>query len=233
TPVDSTPAEEDEFAGMTSAQKKKAKKEKKKRESLAAEKQEPAPEEEAKPVPTEEEQPASTEDVKDLSVDATNILPAPEVEASPEPVAENQAALEDTAKTDEAPSTDADPSLAGSVHDAAAEAAAEEAEFAGMTPAQKKMQDRLRDLEWNDAAIHNILAILEDVQRYNRERLHEKGCAEDEIQRLDALANENVIDFSHLRRGLTSAGEEDYQVQLYLLEEVKRRRVAMLEEEGE
>ncbi|KAJ5354232.1 hypothetical protein N7541_006796 [Penicillium brevicompactum] len=104
--------------------------------------------------------------------------------------------------------------------------------FSTLTPAQKKMQDQLRDLDWNDAAVHNILTILEDVQRYNRERLHEKGCAEDEIQRLDALANENVIDFSHLRRGLTSAGEEDYQLQLYLLEEVKRRRVLMLGEEG-
>ncbi|KAJ5322429.1 hypothetical protein N7452_010718 [Penicillium brevicompactum] len=105
--------------------------------------------------------------------------------------------------------------------------------FFTLTPAQKKMQEELRDLDWNDAAIHNILTILEDVQRYNRERLHQKGCTEDEIQRLDALANENGIDFSHLRRGLANSGEEDYQMQLYLLEEVKRRRVVMLGEEGQ
>lgn len=102
-----------------------------------------------------------------------------------------------------------------------------------LTPAQKKMQDELRDLDWNDAAIQNILTILEDAQRHNCARLRQKGLAEAEIQRLDALANENVMDFSHLRRELASGGEEDYQLQLYLLEEVKRRRVVMLEEEGE
>ncbi|CAG7960527.1 unnamed protein product [Penicillium salamii] len=105
--------------------------------------------------------------------------------------------------------------------------------FSTLTPAQKKMQDELRELDWNDVAIHNVLTILENVQRYNRARLRQKGCAEAEIQRLDALANENVMGFSHLRRGLASAGDEDFQLQLYLLEEVKRRRAIMLEEEGE
>ncbi|CAI7655315.1 unnamed protein product [Penicillium crustosum] len=82
-----------------------------------------------------------------------------------------------------------------------------------LTPLQKKMHDGLRDLGWNDAAIHNLLTILEDAQR------------------LDALGNQDVTDFSHLKRGVTSIADEDYQLQLYLLDEVKRRRLIILGEE--
>ncbi|KGO40835.1 hypothetical protein PEX2_075070 [Penicillium expansum] len=100
-----------------------------------------------------------------------------------------------------------------------------------LTPHQKKMQDKLRDLGWNDSAIHNLLTILEDAQRYNCAKLRQKGYTESEIQRLDALGNQNLMDFSHLKRGLTSKADEDYRLQLYLLDEVKRRRRAMLGEE--
>ncbi|KAF7528308.1 hypothetical protein PCG10_000914 [Penicillium crustosum] len=100
-----------------------------------------------------------------------------------------------------------------------------------LTPLQKKMHDGLRDLGWNDAAIHNLLTILEDAQRYNCAKLRQKGYAETEIQRLDALGNQDVMDFSHLKRGVASTADEDYQLQLYLLDEVKRRRLIILGEE--
>ncbi|KAJ5355856.1 hypothetical protein N7517_010465 [Penicillium concentricum] len=93
--------------------------------------------------------------------------------------------------------------------------------LATLTPPQKKMQDELRDLGWNDAAIHNLLTIYEDAQRYNCAKLRQKVYTEAEIQRLDALGNQNVMDFSHLKRRLASTGDEDYQLQLYLLDEVK------------
>ncbi|KAJ5207598.1 hypothetical protein N7449_001977 [Penicillium cf. viridicatum] len=100
-----------------------------------------------------------------------------------------------------------------------------------LTPSQKKMQDGLRDLGWDDAAIHNLLTILEDAQRYNCAKLRQKGYTKSEIQRLDALGNQNAMDFSHLKRGLSSTADKDYQLRLYLLDEVKRRRLVMLEEE--
>ncbi|KAJ6128206.1 hypothetical protein N7471_009423 [Penicillium samsonianum] len=100
-----------------------------------------------------------------------------------------------------------------------------------LTPPQKKMQDELRDLGWNDAAIHNLLTILEDAQRYNCAKLRQKGYTEGEIQRLDALGNKNVMDLSHPKRGLASTVDEDYQLQLYLLDEVNQRRLVMLGEE--
>ncbi|OQE37666.1 hypothetical protein PENCOP_c009G05078 [Penicillium coprophilum] len=100
-----------------------------------------------------------------------------------------------------------------------------------LTSPQKKMRNELRDLGWNDAAIQNLLTILEDTQRYNCAKLCQKGYTEAEIQRLNALANQNIMDFSHLRRGLSSTADEDYQLQLYLLDEVKRRRLVMLGEE--
>ncbi|KAJ5159075.1 uncharacterized protein N7500_008726 [Penicillium coprophilum] len=100
-----------------------------------------------------------------------------------------------------------------------------------LTSPQKKMRDELRDLGWKDAAIQNLFTILEDTQRYNCAKLRQKGYTEAEIQRLDALGNQNILDFSHLKRGLSSTADEDYQLQLYLLDEVKRRRLVMLGEE--
>lgn len=100
--------------------------------------------------------------------------------------------------------------------------------LSALTPTQKKMQDGLRGLDWNDAAIHNLLTIIEEGQRYNCARLRQKGYTEAEIARLDALSNENVIDFSHLRRGLVSPADEDWNLQVYLLKEVNRRRFVML-----
>lgn len=98
-----------------------------------------------------------------------------------------------------------------------------------LTPPQKKMRDDLRDLGWNDAEIHNLLTLLEDAQRYNCATLRQKRYTEAQIQRLDALGNQNVMDFSYLKRGRgASIADEDYQLQLYLLDEIKRRRRVML-----
>jgi hypothetical protein len=99
-----------------------------------------------------------------------------------------------------------------------------------LTATQEKIHDDLRDLGWNCAAIHNFLTILGNVQLYNCAKLCKKWYTESEIDRLDALGNQNVMDFSHLKRGLASSADEDYQMQLYLLEEVKRRRLIMLGE---
>jgi hypothetical protein len=60
--------------------------------------------------------------------------------------------------------------------------------------------------------------------------LRKKGYTEPEIDRLNALGNQDVMDFSHLKRGLASSADEDYQMRLYLLKEVKRRRLIMLGE---
>lgn len=76
-----------------------------------------------------------------------------------------------------------------------------------------------------------MLTILENTQRYNFAKLRQKGYTESEIQRLDALGNQNAMDFSYLKRGLSSTADEDYQLQLYLLDEVKRRRPVMPGEE--
>ncbi|KAJ6007092.1 hypothetical protein N7499_000756 [Penicillium canescens] len=99
-----------------------------------------------------------------------------------------------------------------------------------LTATQTKIHDDLRDLGWNYAAIHNFLTILENAQLYNCAMLRKKGYTESEIDRLDALGNQNLMDFSHLKRGLASLADEKYQMQLYLLEEVKRRRLIMLGE---
>ena len=103
--------------------------------------------------------------------------------------------------------------------------------FSTLTPPQKKMQDGLRGWGWNNAAIHNWLTIIEAAQ-YNCAKLRQKRYTEFKIQRLDALGNQHAMDFSYLKRGLSSTADEDYQLQLYLLEEVKRRRLIMLEEDG-
>lgn len=84
---------------------------------------------------------------------------------------------------------------------------------------------------WNDAAIHNFLTLLEDAQLYNCAKLRQKGYTDTEIERLDALGNQNMIDISHLKRGLASATDEENQMQLYLRGEAKRRRLVMLGEE--
>ncbi|CAG7954937.1 unnamed protein product [Penicillium olsonii] len=139
TPAEPAAAEVDEFAGMTAAQRKKAKKEKK-RQSLAAEESKPTiPEDEAKPAPSEEEQPASTEAVQDVPSEAAETAEPSslqEVEASPEQTAEAPA-VEEASKTEEVSPVEAAPT-SDEPADAAAAEAAEEAEFEGMTPAQKR-----------------------------------------------------------------------------------------------
>lgn len=54
-----------------------------------------------------------------------------------------------------------------------------------------------------------MLTLLENQQRYNCAKLREKGYTEAEIQRLDALWNQNVTDFSHIKRGPANAVDED------------------------
>jgi hypothetical protein len=103
--------------------------------------------------------------------------------------------------------------------------------LSNLSPPQKTIQDKLCELGWDEAAIYNMLTLLENQQRYNCAKLRQMGYTETEIQRLDALGNQNMNDFSHLERGTTSAGDGEYQLQLYLLEEAKRRRLVMLGEE--
>ncbi|KAJ6089941.1 hypothetical protein N7467_005157 [Penicillium canescens] len=79
-----------------------------------------------------------------------------------------------------------------------------------LTATQTKIHDDLRDLGWNYAAIHNFLTILENAQLYNCAMLRKKEYTESEIDRLDALGNQNVMDFSHLKRGLASPADEEY-----------------------
>jgi hypothetical protein len=64
-------------------------------------------------------------------------------------------------------------------------------------------------LDWDEASIYNMLTLLENQQRYNCAKLREKGYTEAEIQRLDALWNQNVTDFSHIKRGPANAVDED------------------------
>ncbi|KAJ5226847.1 uncharacterized protein N7469_006853 [Penicillium citrinum] len=103
--------------------------------------------------------------------------------------------------------------------------------LSSLTPSQKIIQEELRSLGWDVVAIYAMLNSMENQRRYNCAMLRQKGYSESEIQRLDALGNQNMTDYSHLRRGLASAAEEDYQLQLYLVEEAKRRRLVMLGEE--
>lgn len=103
--------------------------------------------------------------------------------------------------------------------------------LSNLTPSQRIIQDELRALGWDVAAIYTMLNSMENQRRYNCAMLRQKGYSESEIQRLDALGNKNMTDYSHLRRGISSAAEEDYQLQLYLVEEAKRRRLVMLGEE--
>lgn len=102
--------------------------------------------------------------------------------------------------------------------------------LSNLSASQKTMQDKLYALGWDDVAIYNMLTLLESQQWYNCAKLRQVGYSETEIQRLDTLGNQNMKDFSHLKRGTAGGGDEEYQLQLYLLEEAKRRRLVMLGE---
>jgi hypothetical protein len=97
-----------------------------------------------------------------------------------------------------------------------------------LTPPQKIMYEGLHALGWHDKSVQWVIGCLEHAQLYNCAKLRQQGCAEAEIKRLDALGNQNVTDFSLLKRDLVSQAEEDYQAQLYVKEEVKRRGLVML-----
>lgn len=80
--------------------------------------------------------------------------------------------------------------------------------------------------------VHSLLTILEDIRQCNCTKLVcQNGDTEAKIPRLDAIGSQNVLDSSHLECGLPSAADEDYQLQLYLLSEVKRRRLITLGKE--
>lgn len=103
--------------------------------------------------------------------------------------------------------------------------------LSNLTPSQKTIQNELRDLGWEDSTIYTLLTSVENQHRYNCAMLRQKGICESEIQRLGALGNQNMTDYSHLKCGVASETEEEYQLQLYLMEEAKRRRLVMLGEE--
>ncbi|KAL1985145.1 hypothetical protein VTN96DRAFT_8167 [Rasamsonia emersonii] len=102
--------------------------------------------------------------------------------------------------------------------------------LSALTPFQKTILEQLRSLGWKDEQSHNFFDYLDGAQKRLRIQLRMQGKSAEEIDRLDALCQEGLVDFSHLKRGLGDRREEDYQFQLYLLEEVKRRQQIMLGE---
>lgn len=96
-----------------------------------------------------------------------------------------------------------------------------------LPPTQKKMCDDLRAQGWQDAGIHNVLTLLENSRKQDCARLRMKGISEEEIERLDRLCDEGITDYSGLVRPLATPADEDYQAQLYLLDEATRRREVM------
>ncbi|KAJ5682863.1 hypothetical protein N7462_006028 [Penicillium macrosclerotiorum] len=97
--------------------------------------------------------------------------------------------------------------------------------------ARKEQSDGLRGLGWDDSSIHNLLTLIDNTRKHMLASLRMRGKGED-IERLKKLFDQDITDYSHMRRPLTSRAEEDYQVQLYLLEEVKRQRRIMAEVDG-
>lgn len=93
-----------------------------------------------------------------------------------------------------------------------------------LPPTQKKMCNDLRAQGWQDAGIHNVLTLLENSRKQDCARLRMTGTSEEEIARLERLCDEGITDYSGLVRPLATAADEDYQAQLYLLDEATRRR---------
>lgn len=93
-----------------------------------------------------------------------------------------------------------------------------------LPPTQKKMCGDLRGQGWQDAGIHNVLTLLENSRKQDCARLRMKGTSEEEIAQLDRLCDQGITDYSSLVRPLATPADEDYQAQLYLLDEVTRQR---------
>ncbi|CAI7671089.1 unnamed protein product [Penicillium discolor] len=87
-----------------------------------------------------------------------------------------------------------------------------------LTPPQKNMQDGFRDLGWNDVAITTCSLSLKMYSGTTAQGYARKGTPK--------LKSKSLI-----RSAIKITADEDYQLQLYLLDEVKRRRLVMLGEE--
>ncbi|KAJ5701530.1 hypothetical protein N7488_009078 [Penicillium malachiteum] len=111
--------------------------------------------------------------------------------------------------------------------------ASEIAEYLSNLPGRRKeVYNKLQDQGWDDPAIHNLFTLLDHQRKYICAELRKKGTKEDEIIRLNKICeNDYITDFSHLRRPGTSPEDDEYQAQLFLLEENKRQRRIMLGEE--
>lgn len=100
--------------------------------------------------------------------------------------------------------------------------------LAHLSPTQQKYHNDLRGLGWDDASIQNLLTLLQNTREQILAQLRVEGKSDAEIERLNALCDAQTTDYSHLKRPLADRAEEEYQTQLYLLEEVKRQKRAML-----
>ncbi|KAJ5719603.1 hypothetical protein N7493_007181 [Penicillium malachiteum] len=111
--------------------------------------------------------------------------------------------------------------------------AEEVAEYLSNLPGRRKeVYNQLQDQGWDDPAIHNLFTLLDHQRKYICAELRKKGTKEDEITRLNYMCeNDYITDFSHLRRPGTSPEDDEYQAQLFLLEENKRQRRIMIGEE--
>ncbi|OJJ42765.1 hypothetical protein ASPZODRAFT_20044 [Penicilliopsis zonata CBS 506.65] len=103
--------------------------------------------------------------------------------------------------------------------------------LAHLTPLQQERCDQLRAQGWDDEGIHNFFSLLENCIKLLCARLREQGRTEEYIGQLAEQCGREITDFSHLRRPLETPGEEDLQLQLYLLAETRRQHQLMLGDE--
>ncbi|KAJ5715084.1 uncharacterized protein N7483_012265 [Penicillium malachiteum] len=97
---------------------------------------------------------------------------------------------------------------------------------------QREVYNKLQDQGWDDPAIHNFFTLLDNQRTYICAELRKNRTNEEEIRRLNLVCERGYItDFSHLRRPGTSPADDDYQFQLFLLEENKRQRRVMMGED--
>ncbi|EAW19889.1 uncharacterized protein NFIA_095090 [Aspergillus fischeri NRRL 181] len=100
--------------------------------------------------------------------------------------------------------------------------------LSNLAPFQQKICDNLRGLGWIDTDICNFLIQLENMRGHIRAELRMKGQSEIDIQKLEDICKTDMKDFSYLRRSGANRALEEYQTELYLLQENKRRRRVML-----
>ncbi|KAJ5081776.1 hypothetical protein NUU61_010040 [Penicillium alfredii] len=103
--------------------------------------------------------------------------------------------------------------------------------LSSLSPSQQGICDAMRGMGWPDPAIHNLLTLVENTQNHLCAQLRMQGVDETEIQSLDEICNQDMPDLSHLRDPSAEARQRDFQLQLYLLDDVTRRRRVMLGKE--